>query len=56
MVDTKFIGATRRAFGFGVTAGEVVTATATRLVPDPNAPTTLLPTDTSEFSAGRSVE
>jgi len=30
--------------------GEFVTATATRLVPDPNDPTTLLLTDTSEFS------
>ena len=34
---------------------EKITATATRLVPDPSDPTTLLPTDTSEFSVAREV-
>ena len=36
--------------------GERVTATATRLVPDPSDPTTLLLTDTSEFSAAMKVK
>jgi CSLREA domain-containing protein len=35
--------------------GEFVTATATRLVPDPSDPTTSLLTDTSEFSAAKEV-
>src|SRR5215216_3556840 len=35
--------------------GEFVTATATRLVPDPNDPETPLLTDTSEFSAAKEV-
>jgi hypothetical protein len=42
-----------RSFSFQstqVSAGEVITATATMLVPDPNDPMELIPTDTSEFS------
>jgi hypothetical protein len=37
------------------TRENLVTATATSLVPDPNNPTTLLPMDTSEFSAAKEV-
>ena len=47
-----------RSFTFTVNQnlqGTFVTATATRLVPDPNDPATLLPTDTSEFSAAKQV-
>jgi CSLREA domain-containing protein len=43
----------KRPFTFTVNqdlSGQFITATATRLVPDPNDPATLLPTDTSELS------
>jgi CSLREA domain-containing protein len=55
-VTTNLEGKVTFTFDTALTVGEVVTATATRLVPDPSVPTTLLPTDTSEFSAGRFVE
>lgn len=43
-------------FRTGAITGAFVTATATRLVPDPTNPTILLPTDTSEFSAAKRVK
>ena len=55
-VTTNLEGRVSFTFATAVTAGEVVTATATRLVPDPNDPTTLLLTDTSEFSAAKRIE
>ena len=42
-------------FRTGAITGAFVTATATRLAPDPNNPTTLIPRDTSEFSAAKRV-
>jgi CSLREA domain-containing protein len=39
----------------GDLTGKFITATATSLVPAPNSPTTLIPTDTSEFSAAKQV-
>ena len=55
-VTTNLEGKVSFTFSTSVSAEDVVTATATRLVPDPSEPTTLLPTDTSEFSAARPVE
>ncbi|HET7271159.1 MAG TPA: hypothetical protein VFI90_08725 [Rubrobacter sp.] len=55
-VTTNSEGRVSFTFATALNAGEFVTATATRLVPDPNSPPTLLPTDTSEFSAARRVE
>ena len=55
-VTTNSEGRVSFTFATALTAGEFVTATATRLVPDPNNPPTLLLTDTSEFSAARRVE
>ncbi|HET7272140.1 MAG TPA: NosD domain-containing protein [Rubrobacter sp.] len=42
-------------FRTGAITRMFVTTTATRLAPDPNNPTTLIPRDTSEFSAAKKV-
>ena len=54
-VTTNRDGIGSFTFKTGDIRGAFVTATATRLVPDPSNPTILLPTDTSEFSAAKRV-
>jgi len=52
-VTTNRKGRASFTFTTGDLGGMFVTATATSLVPDPNNPTALIPTDTSEFSAAK---
>lgn len=54
-VTTNRDGLATFTFRTGAITGDFVTATATRLVRDPNNPTILLPTDTSEFSTAKRV-
>ena len=54
-VTTNREGLGAFTFRTGAITGAFVTATATRLVPDPSNPTILLPTNTSEFSAAKKV-
>jgi hypothetical protein len=54
-VTTNREGLGAFTFRTGAITGAFVTATATRLVPDPSNPTILFPTNTSEFSAAKKV-